>query len=156
LQNETHGKEALMTKRNKQLQALKKAAKRRSRRPVPTHAPAAALKANHGLERRMSRDHLDVLQNIEFALVTANRDTDDMDDQVVRAVLVAAIRGSEPADARVKWALDFLQSIREQRSNVSDELWSDGLRVVLTSVLRHSECRAGDMAYLNFASRFIH
>jgi hypothetical protein len=135
--------------------ALAKAIKRREQRPAPRVPAPANLQANHGLQRRMSRDHLDVLQNIEFALVSAYRESHEVDDRLVGKVLVMAIRGGQPTDPRVRWAVDLLAEIRETRNDVSDELWIDGLRVIYASLLRHSNRDEGETSYLDFAAQFI-
>ena len=142
-------------KKDKSRKGLKAAARRRARRPAPVvHAPVA-LKANHGLEQRMVRDRQDVLQNIEFALVTAARDAEEVDDRVVEQVLQLAIRGLSSEDPIVQWALNLLASIRETREEVPDEVWRDGLRVVYASLKRHSSCGRGETNYLEFAGQFI-
>ena len=41
------------------------------------------------------------------------------------------------------------------RPSIDDQLWTTALRVVLTSVRRHSERRDGDVDYLNFVSAYI-
>ena len=75
----------------KAIEQLKKAKKRRARRPVSRPALSAKLSASAGLERRMVNNHGDVLQNIEFMLVDAYYGRDDVDDSVVVAALRAAI-----------------------------------------------------------------
>jgi len=48
-----------------------------------------------------------------------------------------------------------LEEIRLFRSDVSDEIWRDGLRTVLQSVHRHSYLRPGETEYLDFVCEFI-
>ncbi|HUT46116.1 MAG TPA: hypothetical protein VMX36_07500 [Sedimentisphaerales bacterium] len=45
--------------------------------------------------------------------------------------------------------------MRRFRSDVSDDIWRDGLRTVLQSVQRHSNLRPGEREYLDFVSDFI-
>jgi hypothetical protein len=42
-----------------------------------------------------------------------------------------------------------------ERSDISDEIWKKGLKVVLESVHTHSDAKEGDTDYLEFASAFI-
>ena len=139
----------------KALAALKKAEKRRTRRPVPSVAPPAKLTAPAKMENRMMSYAPDVLQNIEFALVTAYRECDGIDDAVVAATLRAAIRGESPDDPLVQAVMQVLDGICRSRPDVSDELWTDGLRVVYSSVCRHSERKTGDVDYLEFVVPFL-
>ncbi|MBC8217532.1 MAG: hypothetical protein H8E73_03620 [Planctomycetes bacterium] len=107
------------------------------------------------LSKRMARDHLDVLQNIEFALVSGYREDPTIDDRIVGDVLKAAIHGDVPEDARAQSLNESLEGIRDLRSDVSDDIWRDGLRTVLQSVHRHSNLRAGERDYLDFVSDFV-
>jgi hypothetical protein len=139
----------------KQIEELKKNAKRRANRPVPQVQPASKLKASASAERRMARDHLDLLQNVDFTLLDAHRRMNEVDDQVVATVLQAAIRRSEPQDPLAVQLLDELNQARALREDASDDLWTEALQVVYSSVRRHSSCRGGDTAYLNFVARYI-
>ncbi len=106
------------------------------------------------LLKRMPRDHLDVLQNIEFILVTDYRDDRSIDDCIVADALIAAILDAEPEDSRAQSLNESLENIRELRSDVSDDIWRDGLRTVLQSVHRHSSLIPGCRWYLDFVSDF--
>lgn len=44
---------------------------------------------SHKLMKRMTQDHLDILQNIEFVLVTGYRDDHSIDDRIVADALEA-------------------------------------------------------------------
>jgi hypothetical protein len=103
----------------------------------------------------MQRDHLDLLQNIEFILVTKYREDPTIDDRVVAEVLKAAIDNNAPQDKQAASIKESLQGIREIRSDIPDEIWRDGLRTVLQSVHRHSSLKPGSRGYLNFVSDFI-
>lgn len=107
------------------------------------------------LLKRMTRDHLDVLQNIEFSLMSAHRDDHSIDDLKIATALEAAIRGDFSEDYGVNSLIDGLDQIRRVRSDVSDEVWQAGLQTVLQSVRRHSSLKPGDRGYLNFVSGFM-
>ena len=107
------------------------------------------------LMKRMSRDHLDVLQNIEHVLVTSWRDDPSIDDAVVEQALRAAIRPEEAGEARSGDIVAELAGIRKLRTDIGDDVWHAALRTVLQSVERHSTRRPGQTAYLRFVSPFI-
>lgn len=116
------------------------------------------LKATPGsgkLMKQVTSDHQDVLQNIEFVLVTGYRDDRSIDDCIIAETLKAAIQDYLPQDPRAISLNKSLEGIRELRSDVSDDIWQDGLRTVLQSVHRHSTLRPGSRQYLDFVSDFI-
>src|SRR5262249_35059950 len=77
------------------------------------------------LLKKMSRDHEDVLQNIEFTLVQCYRQDPEIDDRAVDAALQAYLNNSEPEDELVVALLDALDAVRECRSDVDDRIWRD-------------------------------
>lgn len=103
----------------------------------------------------MTKNYVDVLQNIEFSLVTAWRDDSDIDDRDTAAALKIVINGGESENQRVKLLVSALENIRIQRLDVSDDIWEKGLKVVLESVHTHSDTREGETDYLEFASAFM-
>jgi len=103
----------------------------------------------------MTRDHLDVLQNIEFILLSEYENDVSIDDGVVAEALRAAVLNTDPDDDTPQFLKERLQEIREVRSNVSDDIWRDGLRTVLQSVLRHSSLKPGCRWYLDFVSGLV-
>ena len=105
--------------------------------------------------KHMARDHLDVLQNIEFVLVSGYRSDRSIDDCIVADVLIAAILDAEPEDSRARSLNENLENIHELRSDVSDDIWRDGLRTVLESVHRHSSLKPGSRGYLDFVSDYV-
>jgi len=113
-----------------------------------------ALKPRKSM-KRMARDHLDVLQNIEFVLVSGYRSERSIDDRIVADVLIAAILDAEPQDSRARSLNESLESIRVLRSDISDDIWRDGLRTVLESVHRHSSLKPGSRDYLDFVSDYV-
>ena len=104
--------------------------------------------------KHMARDHLDVLQNIEFVLVSGYRSDRSIDDRIVADVLIAAIFDAEPEDTRARSLNESMESIRVLRSDIPDDIWRDGLRTVLESVHRHSSLKPGARDYLDFVSDF--
>ncbi len=107
------------------------------------------------LLRQMTRDHEDVLQNIEFVLVSGYRQERTIDDRIVAEALRAAIQGDMPADARARSLTEGLEEMRQFRSDVADQTWRDGLQTVLQSVHRHSSILPGSRGYLDFVCDFI-
>ena len=107
------------------------------------------------LLRRMTRDHQDVLQNIEFSLVTGHREDPTIDDPIIADALKAATHSYVPQDTRAQSLTEDLEQMRQLRRDVSDDVWRDGLRTVLQSVHRHSALRPGSRAYLDFVSDFV-
>jgi hypothetical protein len=105
--------------------------------------------------KRMASGHEDVLQNIEFALVTRHRGDPTIDDRAVSEALRACIKHTEPVDPRAADLVAALAGIRELREDVPDDVWLEGLRVVEESVRRHSHLRSGEKSYLAFAAQFI-
>lgn len=104
---------------------------------------------------KMVRYHQDVLQNIEFALITGYRNNHNIDDCIVAETLKAAIHCEVPENELSTALKRQLDGIREVRSDVSDDLWRDGLCTVLQSVHRHSSLRSGSRDYIHFVSQFI-
>ncbi len=113
------------------------------------------MKSGQGLMERMARDHQDILQNIEFALVSTWRRRDDVDDKACHATIESALMRSEPRDEAVSALSEQLLAIRETRSDVPENLWLDGLRVVADSIRTHSQRRPGEVAYLTFVGQYI-
>lgn len=107
------------------------------------------------LMKRMARDHPDVLQNIEFALVTCHRQDRSLDDRVMDAALRASLASQPPEDPGVAIVFESLASVREMRHAVPADIWSDCLRVVQDSIHTHSARTPGETAYLAFASRYV-
>ena len=105
--------------------------------------------------KHMARDHLDVLQNIEFVLVSGYRSDRSIDDRIVADVLIAAILDAEPEDTRARSLNESMESIRVLRSDIPDDIWRDGLRTVLESVHRHSSLKPGSRGYLDFVSDYV-
>ncbi len=104
--------------------------------------------------KHMARNYLDVLQNIKFVLVSGYRSERSIDDCIVADALKAAILDAEPQDIRAQSLNESMENIRELRSDISDDIWRDGLRTVLESVHRHPSLKPGCRWYLDFVSGF--
>lgn len=128
--------------------------KRASRRSAGRKSLKETLKESK-LMKRMTRDHVDILQNIEFILVTSHRENGSIDDRIIADVLKAAIDNDVPKSERAISIKENLQDMYEFRGDVSDDIWQAGLRTVLQSVRRHSDLRPGSTDYLDFVSEFI-
>jgi len=114
----------------------------------------APLKPRRSL-KDMTRNYLDVLQNIEFILLSEYENDVSIDDRIVAEALRAAVLNAEPDDDIVQFLKERLEEIRRVRSDVSDDIWRDGLRTVLQSVLRHSNLKPGTTWYLDFVSDMV-
>ena len=113
------------------------------------------MRDSHKLLKRMRRDHQDILQNIEFILISGYREDQSIDDRIIAEALKAAVGGDMPEDARAQSLKGKLEAMREFRCDVADDIWRDGLRTVLQSVHRHSGLARGEREYLDFVSEFI-
>ena len=108
-----------------------------------------------GRMKRMAREHEDVLQNIEFALVNGHRDDPDVDDHAVVEALQASLTDVPHDDPRVDGLAMALRAMRQFREDIDDATWIQALRVVADSVRRHSELRPGETSYLSFVSDYV-
>ncbi|OHB74672.1 MAG: hypothetical protein A2Z25_09335 [Planctomycetes bacterium RBG_16_55_9] len=139
----------------KRMRKKRAAQKKANIRLMSLHGELRETKATGSLLRRMTRDHVDVLQNIEFALISGYREDRGIDDRIIAEALRAAIRDETPESDRAKSLLYELEQVYGLRCDVSDDVWKDGLRTVLQSVRRHSSLRPGERNYLDFVSDFI-
>ena len=105
--------------------------------------------------KRMTRNHLDVLQNIEFSIVSTCRNYGDIDDSIIASALKTAIAGSDPVGELSAILINDLVQIRQMRAAVPDNIWTDGLKVVLQSVRTHSDLQPGDRDYLTFIQNYV-
>jgi len=128
---------------------------RRLKQKMALGEGSGVIRSSHKLMKLMSRDHQDILQNIEFILVSGYREDQSIDDRIVAEALKAAIAGASPQDTLAQSLKRKLEAMREFRSDVTDDVWLNGLRVVLQSVHRHSSLSPGDRGYLDFVSQFI-
>ncbi len=103
----------------------------------------------------MVNNHQDILQNIEFTIISEYRQDSGIDDRIVAETLKALILNTEPQEESVDRLKQALKSARRLRDDVSDNLWRDGLRVVLRSVHDHSDLIPSSTYYLDFIDKFI-
>lgn len=133
----------------------KKAQKKAKNRIQALRTKSNPFHVSGKIYRRMTDRHFDILQNIEFALVSTWRRHKGIDDSDVKQALVACLTGVPAEDVdpiRLQQALD---DVRDLRGDITDELWRDGLRVVLHSVHNHSTATPGATGYLRFAENFV-
>lgn len=114
----------------------------------------ATLKPRKSM-KHMARHHLDILQNIEFIIISRYRSNRSIDDRIVADALRAVILDTESEDTRALSLSESLEGIREIRADISDDIWQEGLRTVLQSVHRHSNLTPGCRWYLDFVSDFV-
>jgi len=139
----------------KRMQRQRAAQKKANIRLMALHSNNREMPGSGKLLKRMVRDHHDILQNIEFVFISRCREDHRIDDRIVADALKAAIRGDTAADALAESLNRDLEAMRQLRSDVSDDIWRDGLRTVLQSVQRHSNLRPGEREYLEFVCYFI-
>jgi len=134
----------------------KRAAQKKANiRLMALHSGRREAPGSGKLLKRMTRDHQDILQNIEFIFISRYREDRRIDDRIVADALKAAIHDDTAEDALAESLNQDLGEIRQLRSDVSDDIWRDGLRTVLQSVHRHSYLRPGEREYLDFVCQFI-
>jgi hypothetical protein len=112
-------------------------------------------KSPRKMMEKLSGEHEDVLQNIEFVLVTAHRDDPEVDDRVVSDALRSFLGGPPPADPLTQQIAGSLADIRQLRAEIPEHVWRDALRVVHDSVKRHSQLQPGETSYLDFVDEYI-
>jgi len=139
----------------KRMRRKRTARKKANIRRMSSHGSLRETQATGKLLKRMTRDHVDVLQNIEFTIISAYDKDDSLDDCMIAEVLQAAVRDEVPDSARAQSLREDLIEMRHLRADVPDDIWRDGLRTVLQSVQRHSNLRPGERNYLDFVSDFI-
>jgi hypothetical protein len=134
----------------------KKAQKKKANiRLMALHTHKRQYRCSGKVYRRMTEHHQDVLQNIEFALVSTWRTYNSIDDADVKKALMACLKGVPAEDANAYRLQQALDDIRDLRDDISDDLWQDGLRVVLESVHNHSPATPGTTGYLRFVDQFF-
>ena len=139
----------------KRMRRKREARKKTNIRLMSLHGGMSEAPGSGKLLKRMTRDHHDLLQNIEFVFISRYREDRRIDDRIVADALKAAIQGDVPVDSLAQSLNEGLEEIRLLRSDVSDDIWLDGLRTVLQSVHRHSNLRPGEREYLDFVCNFV-
>ena len=105
--------------------------------------------------KQMTQHHVDVLQNIEFSIISTYRSHAAIDDGVIASALKTIIAAGEPDGKLAAMLIDDLDEVRQTRADVPDDIWIKGLKVVLESVHTHSDTRPGDRDYLTFIGIFV-
>jgi hypothetical protein len=105
--------------------------------------------------KEMTTHYVDVLQNIETAIITACDEHESIDDKTIAAALKALIGDGRPTGSLTAFLLETLKVTRLNRPDVSDEIWTKGLKVVLESVHTHSDRNPGDTDYIDFIRDFV-
>lgn len=139
----------------KRMRRKRVAQKKANIRLMALHNQNREMPESQKLLKRMTRDYQDVLQNIEFVFIVRYREDHRIDDRIVANALKAAIRGDTAENILAESLNEGLEEVRLFRSDISDDIWRDGLRTVLQSVHRHSYLRPGEREYLDFVSDFI-
>lgn len=139
----------------KRMQRKRAERKKANIRLMSLHSGMKETPESRKLMKRMVRDHQDVLQNIESIIISEYRENRRIDDRVVADALKAAIHSETAENDLAESINQAVEEMRMLRSNVSDDVWRDGLRTVLQSVHRHSYLRPGEREYLCFVGDFI-
>lgn len=105
--------------------------------------------------KKMMRDHLDVLQNIEAVLNDARQNDKGVDDRIVLEALRCAHNSDVPDALRTIDLVEKLIEAEEMRSDVPEPIWQECLRVVIESVRTHSLLKPGETTYLDFIANFM-
>ena len=105
--------------------------------------------------KKMMREHSDLLQNIEFVLVTGHRQDPSIDDRMVLTALKCVLRADVPDDLRAITLVENLLEVEEMRNDVPEHVWHECLRVVMESVRNHSTLKPGATGYLDFVAPYI-
>lgn len=107
------------------------------------------------LRRTISKNHMDLLQNIEFVLVRHYRDNDDIDDNMCADALRSVVKDKPLTNPYSISMAEELLSLKASRGDVDDKLWIDSCRVVLNSINDHSTLAPGNRGYLTFMKQFV-
>jgi hypothetical protein len=139
-------------KLRKQLRKKRKHREMRAQRPPVSLKPASAHQTS-----RFARDHLDVLQNIEFAIVSCYREDPhgQIDDATVMRALQRSLLGESPDVSPVGLLMEAIAAVRSTRDDTPDSIWNDAMRVVMASIENHSSRDPGKTEYLDFVDEFI-
>jgi len=105
--------------------------------------------------KQMTRDHLDVLHDIEFSIVSTCCSHSEIDDRMIASALRSVLNGSVPADRLSAALVNDLARTREMRARTTEDIWFKGIKVVLQSVNNHSDKKPGTRDYLDFAGAFL-
>lgn len=146
-----------MTGINKDKLRNKLRKKRKQREMRARQSPVSLKPASARQTSRFARDHVDVLQNIEFAIVSCYREDPhgQIDDATVMRALQRSLLAESPDVSPAGLIMDAISAIRSTRDDVPDAVWNDALRVVMASIENHSYREPGETQYLDFIDEFI-
>jgi hypothetical protein len=133
-------------------QKIARERKRREKRGRPE--PVSLEPATPAMTKRYVDNHADILQNIEFGFVEAYRNHPELDDRSINSAIRSFLLATPPPDELAAMAFVNLMQIREMRNDVPQDVWIDGLRVILGSIQTHSGLRVGETSYLEFVDSF--
>ncbi len=86
----------------KRMRRKRAAQKKTNIRLMSLHSGTREAPGSGKLLKRMTRDHQDVLQNIEFIFIAKYREDRRIDDRIVADTLKAAIHDEVPEDDRAQ------------------------------------------------------
>ena len=101
---------------------------------------------------QMAEDHPDVLQNIEFALVRAYRENDEVDDQMAWQAVQTHMAARRSDNELVQPMVAALDHMRATRVDLNETLWRRGLQAVKEAIRGASDLQEGTTDYLDDAS----
>jgi len=133
---------------------IEMAARRRAKHGRPQAEQVVKLTVSSAQQKAFSDQHAKTLLKLESVLVATAGDISDGDDFIVEHALRAAIRSRAAADPSAQLLAAVLEEWR-QGENLDEGTWRTGLRVLYTSVTSRSDCRRGEINYLDFAAQFV-
>ena len=144
-----------MSSKTKSAQLKKHRRKRSNTRLAQLMAEKREFRCPSDVYEMMTENYTDVLQNIEMGINLVWRNNKTIDDRDVTEALKANIRGDTLTSGKAQRIQESLADARELRSDISNELWRNGLFVVLESVGNHSSLIPGERGYLRFVDEYL-
>jgi hypothetical protein len=138
----------------KQMKELRKAEKRRLRRPQPEIVDLSPLTVKPRERDRFTQRAPMLLLSVEKTLAAASRNDPQLDDSHVAAALVCAIRDTHHDSETISQLLANLE-LAASESGASPDDWRIALRVIYTSLTNVSSGKSGSHQYLDKAKSFV-
>lgn len=127
----------------------------RSPRPVAKRLTSAGA----GAMKHHTRHNQGVLLSIESTIINCYWEDSRIDDATVLFVLKSLILEDPPLLLPHAWLYSELVTARsaflDSSRDIDDVTWNECLRLVLTSVERHSCLHTGETSYLDFVADFM-